>query len=215
MDEVINGFPSPDKFSNEEEVIANLVKLVYWLANENKNPDNVMMSFDEIVGELFVEIVKGLDRYKDLPQNELEAVIRRMMDNRISELKYRYYITHRKHENSLTVALTDAEDDPDEFLLSDQQYNPASMSTSLERVRQTRGSLSNTAQRVFDILIFGDERLNQQLRVSTMRARSVYKDFKVIIRPHHVADALMISEKEVLSAYDEIRSAYAKVREIL
>jgi len=215
MDEVINGFPSPDKFSNEEEVIANLVKLVYWLANENKNPDNVMMSFDEIVGELFVEIVKGLDKYKDLPQNELEAVIRRMMDNRISELKYRYYITHRKHENSLTVALTDAEDDPDEFLLSDQQYNPASMSTSLERVRQTRGSLSNTAQRVFDILIFGDERLNQQLRVSTMRARSVYKDFKVIIRPHHVADALMISEKEVLSAYDEIRSAYAKVREIL
>jgi hypothetical protein len=215
MDEVINGFPSSDKFSNEEEVIANLVKLVYWLANENKNPDNVMMSFDEIVGELFVEVVKGLDRYKDLPQNELEAVIRRMMDNRISELKYRYYITHRKHENSLTVALADAEDDPDEFLLSDQQYNPASISTSLERVRQTRGSLSNTAQKVFDVLIFGDERLNQQLRVSTMRARFVYKDFKVIIRPHHVADALLISEKEVLSAYDEIRSAYAKVRETL
>lgn len=210
MEDSIPGFPGQDKFSNDDETIGNLVKFVYWLAGKNANPDNVMMSFDEIVGELFVEIVKGVDKYRDLPQNELEAVLRRMMDNRISELKYKFYVTHRKYERSLTIALPDAEDDLDEYIGSNQS-NPASLSASRERVQQTRQQLSSTAKQVFDMLIFGDERLNQQLNISNIRAKSVYKDYKVKIRPFHIADALMISESEVVAAYDEIRQAYKSV----
>jgi hypothetical protein len=210
MDECVPGFPGQDKFSNEEEVIAKLVKFIYWLAGHNANPDNVMMSFDEIVGELFVEIVKGLDKYGDLPEEELEAVLRKMMDNRISELKYKFYVTHRKFERSLTIAISDAENNPDEYIGSDHT-NPASVSASKERVRRTRDQLSPTAKEVFDMLIFGDDRLNMQLNVSNMRAKSVYKDFKVKVRPFHIANALRISEAEVVDAYDEIREAYKTV----
>jgi hypothetical protein len=134
-----------------------------------------------------------------------------MMDNRISELKYKFYMTHRKHELSLTISLSDIDDDPDEFILSGSHPNPASLSASKDRVLLTRAKLSPVAREVFDVLIYGDERLNEQLRISHIRAKAVYKDFKVKIRPFHVADALMISEREVLNAYDEIRSAYREV----
>lgn len=210
MAEDIPGFPGQDKFSNDEDTLQNLVKFVYWLAGKNANPDNVLMNFDEIVGELFLEIVKGLNKYGDLPQTNKEAVIRKMMDNRIAELKYRFYVTHRKFEKSLTVAISDVEDDPDEYIVTNQP-NPAHLSASRERVRQTREQLSPVAKQVFDMLIYGDERLNRQLNVSNLRAKSVYKDYKVKVRPFHVADALNISEADVVDAYDEIRRAYRNV----
>ena len=84
----------------EQEVYVELEKFVHFLASKNANPNNVMMEYDEIVSELMLEMVKGLRAYKDLPKGQLKAVIRRMMDNRVSELRYRFYVTHRVAENT-------------------------------------------------------------------------------------------------------------------
>src|SRR3990167_8635608 len=86
-----------DKFSDSDdklcsEVYDDLVKFVKWLASSNHDDSNIMMDYDEIVGELMLELVKGVAHYKHLERKKLLAVIKRMMDNRISELRYKYYL---------------------------------------------------------------------------------------------------------------------------
>ncbi len=193
-----------------EQTYVRLVKFAYWLAGNNQNQHSVMLNFDEIVGELLLELAKGLQHYEDLPDDELDAVIRRMMDNRISELKYRFYKTHRK------VELEDNEfwswDDCSEWENSVEGSPDAEdIALSKQRVKDTRDKLSPISKSVFDALIFGNKRLNVELKLSNKRANSVYKNHKVRIRPHHVADALLISEKQVIKSYNEIREVYQEV----
>lgn len=193
-----------------EQTYVRLVKFAYWLAGNNQNQHSVMLNFDEIVGELLLELAKGLQHYEDLPDDELDAVIRRMMDNRISELKYRFYKTHRK------VELEDNEfwswDDCSEWENSVEGSPDAEdIALSKQRVKDTRDKLSPISKSVFDALIFGNKRLNVELKLSNKRANSVYKNHKVRVRPHHVADALLISEKQVIKSYNEIREVYQEV----
>ncbi len=193
-----------------EQTYVRLVKFAYWLAGNNQNQHSVMLNFDEIVGELLLELAKGLQHYEDLPDDELDAVIRRMMDNRISELKYRFYKTHRKVE--LEANEFWSWDDCSEWENSVEGSPDAEdIAESKHRVKATREKLSPIARRVFDALIYGDDRLNQQLQISNMRASTIYKNHKVSVRPHHVADALLISEKQVTQSYDEIREVYQDV----
>ncbi|KKK54828.1 hypothetical protein LCGC14_3080760 [marine sediment metagenome] len=193
-----------------EQTYVRLVKFAYWLAGNNQNQHSVMLNFDEIVGELLLELAKGLQHYEDLPDDELDAVIRRMMDNLISELKYRFYKTHRK------VELEDNEfwswDDCSEWENSVEGSPDAEdIALSKQRVKDTRDKLSPISKSVFDALIFGNKRLNVELKLSNKRANSVYKNHKVRVRPHHVADALLISEKQVIKSYNEIREVYQEV----
>ncbi len=192
-----------------EETYVRLVKFAYWLAGNNQNQHSVMLSFDEIVGELLLELAKGLQHYEDLPDNELDAVIRRMMDNRISELKYRYYKTHRRDELEKVVLSWDDYSEWEKTV--DDGSDAEDIAESKHRVKATREKLSPIARRVFDALIYGDDRLNQQLQISNMRASTIYKNHKVSVRPHHVADALLISEEQVIQSYGEIREVYQDV----
>ena len=90
------------KFSNiesdqsDEGVYKALYKFVLKVCWEKGDPNNIMMDGDELFGELLEEIAKGLKHYADLPYNQKLAVIRSMLDNRVAELRYKYYVTHRK-----------------------------------------------------------------------------------------------------------------------
>ena len=77
-----------------EEVYEALERFVHHLALQKAN-GAVLMDRDELTGELFEEMVKGYNHYGHLPKGQLLAVIRKMMDNRIAELTYKYYLTHR------------------------------------------------------------------------------------------------------------------------
>ena len=193
-----------------EQTYVRLVKFAYWLAGNNQNQHCVLLSYDEIVGELLLELAKGLRHYEDLPDDELDAVIRRMMDNRISELKYKFYKTHRKIEIS-DSSYVSLEDYIDYQTLKSDRPDAEDIADSKHRVQVTREELSPIAKRVFDALIFGNKRLNAELKLSNKRANSVYKNHKVHVRPHHVADALLISEKQVIESYNEIREVYQEV----
>jgi DNA-directed RNA polymerase specialized sigma24 family protein len=192
-----------------EQTYVRLVKFAYWLAGNNQNQDSIMMSFDEIVGELLLELAKGLQHYEDLPDDELDAVIRRMMDNRISELKYKYYKTHRKYELEKVVLSWDECSEWENS--TGHGSDTENITESKRRVQDTRNGLSPVSKEVFDALVFGNDRLNNQLKLSNMRANTVYKNHKVRVRPHHVADALLISEKQVIDSYNEIREVYQEV----
>lgn len=215
------------KFSSlEEETYYELEKFVHYLAGRHAN-GNVMMSYDEIVGELLVELVKGVRHYSNLEMNKLKAVIRRMMDNRISELKYRFFSTHRNAENyvislNLEVATRNADaldyiDDansgvtPVEELIEDVGSDPANLYESKERVTLTRERLSPVARDVFDSVVYGNNMLSTIMLLAAVRSTYIYKSRVVTIKPWHIADALHMDEQEVKIALKEIKEVYSEV----
>ena len=205
------------KFSDvegkDQQVYDELYKFVTWLAWGSQDPDNVMLEYDELVSELLEELSKGLKAYGYLPVGQLKAVIRKMMDNRIFELRYRYTKTHRVlGRMSVSLDISYGEEDSDalyELVSSDD--SPEVVSESWDRILDTRNSLSERATKVFDAIVFGNDRLIMSLSVSSARAKTVYKNPKIRIKSHHLADALCMSERQVRSAMREISKVYQGV----
>lgn len=219
-----------DKFSEleDDEVYLELEKFVHYLAGRNANPSNTMMEYDEIVGELMLEMVKGMRAYPHLEKDNLKAVIRRMMDNRVSELRYRFYATHRAAENKMISIdvevnvsdaaqldvlhpLVDYGETPVEELIEDIGSNPADIYESADRVRITRTLLSPVARQVFDAVVYGNNMLATLVWLSTQRASCVFKSSEVNVKPWHIADALRLDERVVKEAFKEIKTTYMEV----
>ena len=216
------------KFSNvtgesDEAIYERLIKFIMMLCNQNHNPNYPMMEYDEIFGELLEELAKGLKHYKDLPVNQKLAVIRRMLDNRISELRYKYYVTHRKQSIN-DVSYEQKLEEEDSHSSTNKEANsvamdriteepmPESLMMSVDRVSETRKGLSPTAMSVFDCLVHGNNpRLENILAIHVKRASTRTMRAQMIIKPWMVADAMLLSEEEVNKAFIEIRTAYRKV----
>lgn len=177
-------------------------RFVRYLASCNSDDNNVMMQANEIEGELWVEFVKAIRRYSHLPYEQLLAVIRRMMDNRVAELRYRHYVTHRKKENGIR----DVDD------LVEEPYSgvcPEDAAISSERIAQIQRRLSATAREVFIAVIYGDERVTDQCRLAGWRRAFVYKGGgHVRLTPNILANALA---KEI----DEIRESLAEIEMVV
>lgn len=213
------------KFSSvEEEVVCRLEKFVHYLAGKNVGPQ---LEYDDLVGELMLELAKGLKAYPDLPVEQLMAVLRKMMDNRISELKYKFYLTSRKDalytiSLSIEVGATDikdvrpyskevAEGHPVEELIQEQGSDPADIYESKERVMAVRSQLSPSAKRVFDAIVKGNQQLAKLVWLSAIRSGYIFKSRAAKMRSWHVADALQMDEREVKRALKEIKTVYREV----
>lgn len=222
---------SERKFSVVEdtgmEVYDKLEKFIWYLAYTNQDPDNIMMEVDEIVGELMLELAKGLKYYDGLPSEQLLAVLRRMMDNRISELRFRYYVSGRRIPVNMTVSLDIGDSDERDGrgvvgfsngnggisheLVSKNDSSPESLVESMERVLEVRHKLTDVSQMVFDAVVFGNNQLSEIMFLSAVRAAAVFKNKSIKIKPQHIADALLMDEKDVRRAFKEIQFAYAEV----
>ena len=192
-----------------------IVKFVYWLGHQNKDENNVMMQFDEIVGELMLEIAKGLSVYAGKPEGQMLAILRKMCDNRIAELKSKHYGTHRKL-GANPVRLGEPVDEGDECVdVISKDIGPSQLSESIERVMATRHLLSDTSKRVFDsVILYDNGRVGSQIELSGMRAKAVFKGGgSVRLKPWHVAEALMLSESTVKNCFKDIKESYARVCE--
>lgn len=209
-----------------DDIIAELQRLVYYIAEHKSRQDNIMMDFDELVGELSEEIVKGYEHYKDkgLTQTEMIKVIKRMLSNRIGELVYKYYITHRNLGlNYLPVDELDewVDDGVINYIPSrvyvemslDATPTPQSVMESRERVEELMGSVSPNAQLVLQAILNGNELLSMNVLMSMQRASYVFKDVNVSLQPWHVAEGVGISDSEATAAFDEIRRVYASIME--
>ena len=198
-----------DKFSGiesdtMEDWYIEMEKFIHYLAGAN---NGLAVEYDDIVQELAVELVKGVKAYPNLPHEQLKAVLRKMMDNRISELKYRFHVTHRKEalfdiSLSIEVQTKDASrllgstpvhqsDQPSAVPIEELVPggpDPAAVFASKERVLEIRSSLSSGARRVFDSLIRGNNMLAMVVWLSSVRASHVFGSRSVKIRPWHIAD---------------------------
>ena len=203
-----------DMATDKLSIYNELKAFVYWLAHNNCNGNVTLMEFEEVAGELFLEVAKGLEHYSHIPADEQVKVIKRMLDNRLGELKYRHYCTHRKEGlNALSID-NHGDDENEETLNIRSEADTETLCESSARVTDTRSLLSPTAQKVFDAIIYGHEDLQIQIWLSTLRASAVYKTHKVQMRSWHIADALKMDERKVRAAMAEIRDAYNTVRKL-
>lgn len=212
---------NPDnKFSRVEQDATALCQTMYevlngfvhWLSAQNNNDDNIMMSAEEIAGELFLEIVKGCNYYcgKGLSQERLEAILRKMMDNRVSELRYKHYVTHRKlaqtnvsldSDEGAEIPLEEYVEDPDAAL-------PDSLMESGSLVSEIRSHISDNGRKVFDAVLYDpDGRTGKFLKLSNLRAKAVGRNGRVKITKDVVSNAAVLSMRNVNLAYGEIRDA--------
>ena len=200
---------------DQDEFVREMEKFAYWLASRNAGQP-VLLETDEIVGELMLEMAKGLQHYANLPMEQLKAVIRKMMDNRIAELRHREYGTHRALGIGALCLDYDPHDDSDIDAMMTHVDVPApgsveEIAESHERVRLVRDRLTPVAQEVFDAVIFGNERLNAVTSMSAIRHGVRFSRGSLSLKPWHVADALFLPVKTVKTAFVEISEAYSLV----
>jgi DNA-directed RNA polymerase specialized sigma24 family protein len=200
------------------DIYQKLEKFVYWLASGNQDPDVPGMEYDDLVQELLVELIKGLHHYatQNLPMTSLIKLLKTMMDHRVSELRYRYYVTHRNlGRYPLTLSFSPDESDEDDAAdMIPDDTDIVALCESAERVRQTRLRLSPNALKVLDSVIFGNKRLSMLTAVSAKRSTAIFKrNWANRLRPWHLADALFMPECEVRHALEEIRLTYLKIQE--
>jgi hypothetical protein len=194
-----------DKFSI---VYERLEKFVYLLAWENEGKD-VLMEFEEIVGELQFEMVKGFQHYEHLPVDELVAVIKTMLRNRVSELIYRFYLTHRQAAaNSVQLGVLDE-------VVAHNTISPERSVEFYEALSKLRSMLSDEALRVLDVVIgtmdgVDSQRMELAIKLSSIRSRD--NNACVVMRPSHIAQALLIPEKTVKVHLRNIMEAYYECR---
>ena len=212
--------------NSDEVVLERISKFVHWLAKRCADDATPLMDVEEVVGELFYEVSKGMRYYEDRPLNELLALLRKMCDNRVAELKYRYYKTHRVAARfSVSLDVLDDSERGDNTVykhpgyrthvqVEDDTANTVALVGSALRVQETRRRLSPIGQQVFDVVIMGtDGRVAAQILLAGMRASSVFQRGSVRIKPRHVSEAIPeLSEKDVKIAFAEIRAAYREVR---
>lgn len=214
-------FSMVDRF----DMMSKLSKFVWFLVWNNCNEDHACMNSDDLASELNLELVKGINAYPCLPEEQLMAVLKRMLDNRVAELIHRFYGTHRKAEKvtiSFEVELSCPDGSFEQEYVSDMttgEYYPSGVTptpeelyASKERVERTKQKLQPMARRVLDyVLNDSNDRLDMVLRLSMIRAQSKFSSPHVEIKPRHVAEAMCLPERTIKQAFKEISSAYMEV----
>lgn len=204
---------------DDEKIVEAVWKFVHWLASRSAIPTVPLMDYDELVGELLEEVAKGIKAYPGKPLEELLAILRKMCDNRLYELRHKYLHTHRREAaNAFGLEIID----PDQSMgkttvgkLPDEQviYTHDLVLSGL-RVCETRRRLERGYVRdVFDAIVYGDHNLGEQVSLSGARAAAVFKSGgSVRIKPWHVAEALALPEDVVKEAFKIIKEIYGHVR---
>jgi hypothetical protein len=186
----------------DDKLFEDLQGLINWFASRNTNPNNVMMSFDDIKQELEIELVKGIRYYQDKPIGERKKLLKTMLDHRVQELRYRYYKTHRAAENGrVDIETIEVVDEA-----SITEYD------SKEFIEDLKSRLSPTSREVLDAMLVPNDSIANVLSLASLRSSKKRKHRArnpwYIIRPWHVAEALGLDLKTCKLCFKEIRMVY-------
>jgi len=197
-------------------VYEKIVRFIYYMARRYCSDD--MMGYDDIVGDLLEEFVKGYRYYEGKIDNigAFTAVIRQMMAFRIAELRHKQFGTHRiraRMNISIELELVGDEGDTDltETIPDIDCGQPEELCESMELVEEVKRRISPIAQQVMDMVCSGDKRLTALIFVATMRACGSKPNSHSKIKPWMLAEILSVSEPEVRKAFSEIRNALQEI----
>lgn len=192
---------SEENLTESEIIFKRLEGLVIYLAKLNENPDHAMLTADDIISELHEEIQKGINFYTGKYKvDDMVGIIKRMCYNRISELKYRYYITYRKQEKnilSIEMEMTLELDTPTD------EGNPEYLSDSSARVNGTLDKLESPEAKLIFQKIINDKDFH------IASTDSVHNHMTV----EDIAAAVGLDIRSAAIGIREIKKAYAEVCE--
>jgi hypothetical protein len=189
------------KFSSIEndELFQELQGLASWFAYRGSNPDNVMLSFDDVRQELMIELIKGLRYYSDKPLPEKRKLVKTMLDHRVQELHYRYYLTHRAAGNN-PVQLDEIEYVAEEGDMSMESY---------EFIEMLSQKLSPESKQVLETILNPSHIMAATLSQAKLRSEQQKKQRTrkpwYLIQPWHVAEVLGWDVKKCKLCFKEIR----------
>ena len=178
-----------DKFT---KVYDEVKKLITYLA-KNNNSDAIGMEFDDIVQELNIEVINMVKKYEDKEVAELVLICKRILYNRIAELKYKYYLTYRNPAKYLALDDITNFGDKDTYKFSD-----------------IRDLLSEKAKEVYDEVFCEGARLNNIMMEVTIRAYENYSNPNVHVKVRHISQAVNMKPVVVKSCLFEIKSIMEK-----
>jgi len=173
---------SDDEYiSTADQLYDRLTKYMWWMSHRCAT-GHILMQVDELYAELCVELVAGWERYgpQDLPANELLAVVRTMLWNRIYELRQRFWSTHRCVEGGMLRL-------EDEVVGED---SPATLTDSALRVDKFISSLTAEELEMLKAIMFPDYRVGQQIRLRAMRRSFVFETTTIKLDYRLMAEAL-------------------------
>ena len=186
-----------------------LLPYAKFLASKFQAGD-VLVSQEDVVGELLLEFVKMCDYYKDKDYISLVKLIKRAMANRVSELRYRYYLTSRANaKNNVELDNEYNADDGSSLelheVIPDGQESLEIQMNNLEFWNSILENISGTTREIVEVLLNPSDRLMNIIHVVEMRASYVNKNgcTHISIKPRHIADALCIKEEDVWNGYKE------------
>jgi DNA-directed RNA polymerase specialized sigma24 family protein len=182
-----------------EQLCEHLRKYVLWLSYRRQT-NSVMLGQDDLADDLWEEVIKGWLYYKDkgLQDEQLLAVIRQMLDNRVGELVHRYHGTHREAGNTY-VDLDDVQSvdldalDPQDAVEQDQH------------VRQFLESLEPHEMEVVCAILYPDARMGQAVGLASIRRGFVFDNPAISVGPDLMSSVLHIDLKEVKRRWHIIR----------
>lgn len=175
---------------------------------------DILVSQEDVVAELLVELVKCFNRYHTKPYLDMLKMTKRTMFYRTKELRYRYYVTSRKEsiknidlDADWLVGVNASEDAPGlHESISDDEESHEAHQEGIEFWDELLRRVSSTTASVAKLLLDPTERLMEILQLSTIRADFAYKGGckKIAVNTFHVADALLLDEEQVIYSYEEL-----------
>ncbi len=193
---------SSDVSAEFQQFYISIEKYVWWLANRSCS-DHILMMRDEIASELFLELWKSWARYgerDDINESQLKALTIKILNNRVAELKYRFYVTHRSAEQY--VADYDDLSDVlcDELPIFDGRWDRFIV------------SLSPSEMAVVVAIVTDDSRVSQQIMLKGWRNAVVYLNGgTVTITPRLMSEALHISLKRMRALWRSISRKWSGI----
>lgn len=186
-----------DEIKSVEDLHARLERYIRWLASVRAT-DHILLRQDELVGYLSEELVHGWLYYSKngLSAGELLAVVRKMLDNRVSELMYRFYKTHRMAEANI-ADLDDVDNVSTGCSLED-------FLDSKDRCSRFYESLAEAEKRIVDVLLNFDNRVRQQIILRAYRRSFVFQSPVIKVGYRVVADALHMNRAETKRLWESI-----------
>lgn len=172
---------------------------------------DICASTDDVIAELLEELVKSFKYYQHLPYIEIVKKTKVVMRNRVGELKHKYYNTYRGMSvNNISLDqenyVNDMEMSDLHDIVPDDGIGLIDDFEGSEFWQEFLSRISDSAREVVGVLMHPSPRLTWIMGLVNARSNFVNKGgcTHLIIKPMHVADALLKDEDEIWNAYHEI-----------
>lgn len=235
-----------EEINNLDDLYQQFYRYIHWLAHcLNKDHKlHILLSDDDLAGDLFEELVKGWRHYGDkLPTDQLLRVIRKMLDNRIGELIYKYHVTYRRHDakaisydvlmealdgqiwenprelaehwrdKRVAIAMFRQSAEQSRFTTSNSYME--NLDDSARRTDQFLNSLTLEEYRIVEAILTNDKRVGQQIKLRGIRKKFVYQNGGTIrINADLIADALHVDRPAVRRLWRSIKKKWREHEQI-